>query len=140
MTVSVVWLFLTVPWVALQCVVMVYLLIILNLIVGQYDALVKLSDHCLLSNIYGVVAILLWIYKNTTKSSQDMYKYLRTSINRLVTDGNTNLCCQGFVLVLFKVLQPIKLILNTPEIIRRSVCKVEILQVIVNEIEVLSSF
>ena len=47
---------------------MLELLIILNLLVGQYDALVKLSDHCLLSNIHGVVVILLWIYKTQQKS------------------------------------------------------------------------
>ena len=27
---------------------------------------------------------------------------LRPSINRLVTDGNTKLCCPGFILVLFQ--------------------------------------
>ena len=30
------------------------------------------------------------------------YINLGPSINRLVTDGNTKLCCQGFVLVLFQ--------------------------------------
>ena len=39
------------------------------------------------------------------------------SINGLVTDGNTKLCCHGFILALFKVLQPIKLILIIPETI-----------------------
>ena len=61
-------------------------------------------------------------------------KRLRPIINGLVTDRNTKLCCRGFVLALymyFKVLQPIKLILNIPDIISElfPVCNVEILQV-----------
>ena len=42
----------------------------------------------------------------------------------------------------FRVLQPIKLILNIPEIYTKlfPVCKVEILQVTVNKIEVSSTF
>ena len=43
---------------------------------------------------------------------------LGPSINGLVTDGNAKLCCRGFILSLFKELQPIKLTLNIHKIIR----------------------
>ena len=45
---------------------------------------------------------------------------LGPSINGLVTDGNTKLCCRGFILALFQstTLQPMKLILNIHEITR----------------------
>ena len=33
--------------------------------------------------------------------------FLGSSINGLVTDGNTKLCCRGFVLVLFQIVGPI---------------------------------
>ena len=67
---------------------------------------------------------------------------LGPSIKGLVTDGNTKLCCQGFVLALFQSTIAYKI---DSEHIRDytklfSVCKVEILQVTVNKIEVLSSF
>ena len=50
---------------------------------------------------------------------------LRPSINGLVTDGNTKLCCLGFI---FKRLLPCP------------VCEAEILRVKVKSIEVFSSF
>ena len=68
--------------------------------------------------------------------------YLGLSINGLVTDGNTKLCCRGFVLALFRSTTAFKI---DSEHIRDYmklflVCKVEILQVTVNKIEVVSSF
>ena len=33
----------------------------------------------------------------------------------LSINGNTNLCCRGFILAQFKVLQPIQLILDIPD-------------------------
>ena len=68
--------------------------------------------------------------------------YLGLSINGLVTDGNTKLCCRGFVLALFRSTTVFKI---DSEHIRDYmklflVCKVEILQVTVNKIEVVSSF
>ena len=68
--------------------------------------------------------------------------YLGLSINGLVTDGNTKLCCRGFVLALFRSTTAFKI---DSENIRDYmklflVCKVEILQVTVNKIEVVSSF
>ena len=44
--------------------------------------------------------------------------YLGPSINGLVTDGNTKLCCRGLVLVLFESTTTNKLILSIHEIIR----------------------
>ena len=44
---------------------------------------------------------------------------LGPSIKGLVTNGNTKLCCCGFILALFQgAIQPTKLIMNIPEIIR----------------------
>ena len=62
-----------------------------------------------------------------------MYK-LRPSIKGLVTDRNTNICCLGFILALFKALQPINLILNNTLCYNKlfPVWKVEILQVTIN--------
>ena len=67
---------------------------------------------------------------------------LGLSINGLVTDGNTKLCCRGFVLALFRSTTAFKI---DSEHIRGYmklflVCKVEILKVTVNKIEVVSSF
>ena len=67
---------------------------------------------------------------------------LGSSINGLITDGNTRLCCRVFVLALFKSTTANKIY---SEHIRDCtklfpVCKVEILQVTVLTIEVLSSF
>ena len=43
---------------------------------------------------------------------------LGLSINGLVTDGNTKLCCQGFILALFQCTSANKLVLNIHKIIR----------------------
>ena len=40
------------------------------------------------------------------------------SINGLVTDGNTLLCCCGFVLAKFQITTANKIALNVPEIIQ----------------------
>ena len=67
---------------------------------------------------------------------------LGPSTNGLVTDGNTKLCCGGSVLALFQSTTANKIdsehTLDYTMLFR--VCKVEILQVTVNKIEVLSSF
>ena len=67
---------------------------------------------------------------------------LGPSINRLVTDGNTKLCCRGLVLALFQSTTSYKI---DSEHIRDYTnysqhAKVEKLQVTVNKIEVLLSF
>ena len=62
---------------------------------------------------------------------------LRSSINRLVTDGNTKLCCHGFVLALFQNMTANKIDSeHTWDYTKLlPVCKVEILQITVNKIE-----
>ena len=64
------------------------------------------------------------------------------SINGLFTDGNTRLCCRGFVLALFQSTTACKIDSEHIQDYTKLfwVCKVEILQVTVNKIEVLSSF
>ena len=72
----------------------------------------------------------------------EIYSFqLGLSINGLVTDGITKLCCLGFVLALLQNTTAFKI---DSEHIRDYtklflVCKVEILQVTVNKIEALSS-
>ena len=68
--------------------------------------------------------------------------FLGPSINGLVTDGNRKLCCRGFVLALFQSTTAYKIDSeDTGDYTKLFlVCKIEILQVLVNEIEVLSSF
>ena len=63
-------------------------------------------------------------------------------MNGLITDANTKVFCRGFFLVLFQSTSAYKI---DSEHIRDymkllSACKVEIFQVTVNKIEVLSSF
>ena len=72
---------------------------------------------------------------------------LGSSINGLVTEGNTKLCCRGFILALFQsthVLQASahKIYSEHTQDYKRllPVCKAEMLQVTVNRIEVFSSF
>ena len=67
---------------------------------------------------------------------------LRPSINGLVTVGNTNLCCQGFVLALFQSTTAYKIDYEYTQDYKKlfPICKVEILQVTVNKVQVLSSF
>ena len=65
---------------------------------------------------WGLSKPLAWGF--TMKMPGKHWCRLGPSINGLVTDGNTKLCCRSFILAYFKVLQPIKLILNIHEIIR----------------------
>ena len=68
--------------------------------------------------------------------------YLGPSINGLVTDGNTKLCCQGFILALFQSTTANKIDSEHTQDYKRllPVCKAEILQVTLKRIEVLSFF
>ena len=68
--------------------------------------------------------------------------YLVPSINRLVTDGNTKLCCRDFVLALFQSTTAYKIDSeHTQDYMKLFLlCKVDILQVTVNKVEVLSYF
>ena len=70
------------------------------------------------------------------------YSDLGSSINRLVTDGNTKLCCQGFVLALFQSTTAYQIGSEHTQDYTKLflVCKVEILQVTVNKIEVYHLF
>ena len=74
--------------------------------------------------------------------THSLYSLGRPSINRLVTDGNTKLCCRGFILALFQSTTANKIGYEHTRDYKRllRVCKVEILQVTVNKIEVFSSF
>ena len=67
---------------------------------------------------------------------------LGPSIKGLVTDRNAKLCCRGFVLALFQSTTANKIDPeHTPDYTKLFlVCVVEILQVTVNKIEVLSFF
>ena len=89
---------------------------------------------------------------NNTRNTYIWVKILRTiycsqiilgpSINGLVTNRCTKLCCHGFVLVLFQstTANTIDSEHNRDHTKLFLVCKIEILQVTVNKIEVLSSF
>ena len=57
--------------------------------------------------------------------------YLRPSINGLVTDGNTKLCCRGFFLALFQSSAAIKIDSEHTHDFKRllPVCEAEILRV-----------
>ena len=63
-------------------------------------------------------------------------------INGLVTDGNTKICCCGFILVLFPSTTANKLDSEQYLFYKKLFldCKVEILEVTVYKIEVSSSF
>ena len=67
---------------------------------------------------------------------------LGSSINGLVTDGNTKLCCRGFILALFQSTSANKIHSERTRDYKRSlpVCEAEILRVAVKRIEVFSSF
>ena len=69
-------------------------------------------------------------------------KILGPSINGLVTNGNTKICCNGFVLALFQSTTANQIDAERTRDYTKlfPVCKVEILQVTVNRNEVLSSF
>ena len=66
---------------------------------------------------------------------------LGPSINGLITNRNTKLCCRGFVLALFQSTTACKIDSKHAQYYTKlfPVGKVEILQITVNEIEVLSS-
>ena len=70
------------------------------------------------------------------------YARLGPSINGLVTDGNTKLCCQGLILALFQSTKANKIDSEHTREYKRllPVCKAEVLPVSVNRIEVSSSF
>ena len=70
------------------------------------------------------------------------YTNLGLSINGLVTDGNTKICCCGFILVLFPRTTANKLDSEQNLFYKKLFldCEVEILEVTVNKIEVSSSF
>ena len=67
---------------------------------------------------------------------------LGPSINGLVTDGNTKLCCCGFILALFQSTTANKLNSGHTRDYKRllPVCEAEIRRVTVKRIEVFSSF
>ena len=68
--------------------------------------------------------------------------YLGPSINRLVTDGNTKLCCRGFILPLFQSTTANKTDSDHTRDYKRLllVCEAEKLRVTVKRIEVFSFF
>ena len=65
-----------------------------------------------------------------------MHFELGPNINRLVTDGNTKLCCRGFVLALLQSTTANKIDSEHNKDCTKlfRVCKVEILQVTVNKL------
>ena len=67
---------------------------------------------------------------------------LGPSINGLVTDGNTKLCCRGFILALLQSTTANNVYSEHKRDYERllRVCEAEILQVTVKIIEVFSSF
>ena len=67
---------------------------------------------------------------------------LGPSINVLVTDGNTKLCCRGFIIALFQSTTANKIDSEHIRDYKRSLllCEAELLRVSVNRIEVFSSF
>ena len=72
----------------------------------------------------------------------DSHPKLGPSINGLVTDGNTKLCCRGFILALFQSTTATKIDSEyTPDNKRLlPLCEAEILRVTVKRIEVFLSF
>ena len=67
---------------------------------------------------------------------------LGPSINGLVTNGNTKLCCRGFILALFRSNTAKKIDSEHTQDYKRllTVCEAEILRVTEKRIEVFSSF
>ena len=67
---------------------------------------------------------------------------LGPSINGLVTDGNTKLCCRGFILALFQSIRANKIDSELTPGYKRllPVCKAEILRVTLKRIEVFPIF
>ena len=67
---------------------------------------------------------------------------LGPSINGLVTEGNTKLCCRGSILALFQSTAANKIDSEHTQDYKKllRLCEAEILQVTVKRIEVFSSF
>ena len=67
---------------------------------------------------------------------------LGPSLNSLVTNGNTNLCCRGCILALFQSTTANKIDSEQTRDYKRliPVCEAELLRVTVKRIEVFSSF
>ena len=67
---------------------------------------------------------------------------LRPSINGLVTDGNTKLCCQGFILALFQRTTANKIDSEHTQDYKSLlwICEIKILRVTVKRIEVFQLF
>ena len=67
---------------------------------------------------------------------------LGPNINGLVTDGNTKLCCRGFILAPFQSTSANKIDSEHTQDYKRllPVCEAEILRVTVKRIEVFTSF
>ena len=67
---------------------------------------------------------------------------LGPSLNRLVTDGNTKLCCRGYILALFQRNTVNKIDSEHTQDYKRLllVCEAKILRVTVERIEIFSSF
>ena len=87
-----------------------------------------------------VIPILIGLYKITFFSSSTIA--LGPSINGLVTDRNTKLCCRGFILALFQSTLANKIDSEHTRDYKRllSVCEAVIVQVTVKIIEVFRSF
>ena len=68
--------------------------------------------------------------------------FLGPSINGLVTDVNTTLCCRGIILALFQSTTANKIDSEHTQDYKRllPICEAEILRVTIKIIEVLSSF
>ena len=84
--------------------------------------------------------LLIGLYKITFFSSSTIA--LGPSINGLVTDRNTKLCCRGFILALFQSTLANKIDSEHTRDYKRllSVCEAVIVQVTVKIIEVFPSF
>ena len=78
--------------------------------------------------MYGWVPVLYLIRRKISECCQSLLN-LRPSKKRLVTDGNTKLCCRGFVLAIFQSTTAYKIdsehTLNYTKLFL--VCKVEII-------------
>ena len=99
--------------------------------------------HSAIQNaILSTIIKLPFVIKTFVLSIFEWPFYLVPSINGLVTNGNTKLCCQAFILALFHSTTANKIDSEHVQDYMKllSVCEVEILQVTVNAIKVFSSF
>ena len=84
-----------------------------------------------------------WIEPGTSSTrGKCLITELGPSINGLVTDGNTKLCCRGFILALFRSTTANKIDPEHTQDYKRVLpaCKAEILRVTIKIVEVFSSF